>query len=74
MKFEFSYGDSRFDILTPTRITVSTYSRGRAGAGGAPELLLGGRVVFEYGKFSRFGVDAPDSRLDAPGASKVPIP
>jgi hypothetical protein len=69
MKSEFSYGDSRFDILTPTRITVSTYSRGRAGAGGALELLLGGRVVFEYGKFSRFSVDAPDSRLDAPGAS-----
>jgi hypothetical protein len=74
MKFEFSYGDSRFDILTPTRIVISTYSRGRAGAGGAPELLLGGRVVFEYSKFSRFGVDAPDSRLDAPGAGKVPIP
>lgn len=67
MKSEFSYADSRFDILTPTRIVISTYSRGRTGAGGAPELLLGGRVVFEYREFRRFGVDAPDSRLDAPG-------
>jgi hypothetical protein len=74
MRFEFSYGDSRFDILTPTRITASTYSRGRAGAGGAPELLLGGRVVFEYGKFSRFGVGTPDSRLDSPKANKTPTP
>lgn len=66
IKFEFSYTDSRFEILTPTRITVNTYSRARGGAGRAPELLLGGRVVFEYGKFSRFGVDPPDSRLNAP--------
>ena len=67
MKYEFEYGDSRFEILTPTRITASTYNRGRDLPGGGAELLLGGRVVFEYGKFSRFGVDAPDSRLDAPG-------
>lgn len=67
MKFEFSYADSRFEILTPTRITVSTYNRGRDLPGGGAELSLGGRVVFEYGKFSRFGVEAPDSRLDAPG-------
>ncbi|HEY0174648.1 MAG TPA: hypothetical protein VGB98_26765 [Pyrinomonadaceae bacterium] len=67
MKYEFSYADSRFDILTPTRIIISTYNRGRDLPGGGAELSLGGRVVFEYGKFSRFGVDAPDSRLDAPG-------
>ena len=73
MKYEFSYGDSRFEILTPTRITISAYSRGRDLPGGGAEMSLGGRVVFEYGKFSRFGVEAPDSRLDAPGASKVPI-
>jgi hypothetical protein len=74
IKFEFNYADSRFEILTPTRIIVSTYSRGHDLAGGGAELSLGGRVVFEYGKFSRFGVDAPESQLDAPGASKVPIP
>jgi hypothetical protein len=68
MKFEFSYADSRFEILTPTRIIFSTYDRGRDLPGGGAELSLGGRVVFEYREFRRFGVDAPDSRLDAPGA------
>lgn len=67
MKFEFNYADSRFEILTPTRIIFSTYNRGRDLPGGGAELSLGGRAVFEYGKFSRFGVEAPDSRLDAPG-------
>jgi hypothetical protein len=67
MKYEFYYADSRFEILTPTRIIVSTYNRGRDLRGGGAEVSLGGRVVFEYGKFSRFGLDAPGSRLDAPG-------
>ncbi|HYG79158.1 MAG TPA: hypothetical protein VD861_02150 [Pyrinomonadaceae bacterium] len=67
MKFEFSYADSRFEILTPARIIFSVYNRGRDLPGGGAEMSLGGRVVFEYGKFSRFGVDSPDSRLDAPG-------
>lgn len=62
MKFELSYGDSRFGILTPTRIVYSSYTRGRDGAGGAPELLLGGRVTFEYGGFQRFDVAPPDHR------------
>lgn len=66
-KFEFSYADSRFEILTPTRITFSTYNRGRDVAGGGAELSLGGRVVFEYREFRRFGVEAPEPRLDAPG-------
>jgi hypothetical protein len=68
MKFEYSYADSRFDILTPTRIIISTYSRGRDLPGGGAELGLGARAVFEYREFRRFGVDAPDSRLDAPGS------
>jgi hypothetical protein len=68
MKFEFDYGDSRFEILTPTRIIFSTYNRGRDLPGGGAELSLGGRVVFEYREFRRFGVDAPDSRLDPPGS------
>jgi hypothetical protein len=67
MKFELNYGESRFDILTPTRIIFSTYDRGRDLPGGGAELLLGWRVVFEYGEFRRFGVEAPDSRLDTPG-------
>jgi hypothetical protein len=67
MKFEFSYADSRFEILTPTRIIFSTYDRGRDLPGGGAELSLGGRVVFEYKEFRRFGVDSPEPRLDAPG-------
>ncbi len=73
MKFELSYADSRFGILTPTRITFSTYNRGHDRADGSPELLLGGRVVFEYGGFRRFGVDAPDTQLDAPRPDKVKL-
>jgi hypothetical protein len=68
MRFEFSYGDSRFGILTPTRIVFSSYTRGRDGTGGAPELSLGGRVVFEYGGFRRFDVTPPEPRLDAPAS------
>lgn len=74
MRFEFSYADSRFGILTPTRIVFSTYTRGHDRADGSPELLLGGKVVFEYGGFSRFGVAAPDSQLDAPRPDKVNTP
>jgi hypothetical protein len=70
-RFEFSYGDSRFGLLTPTRIVFSSYTRGRDGAGGAPELLLGGRVTFEYGGFQRFGVATPDPQLDAPANRQV---
>lgn len=66
IKYEFSYGESRYGILTPTRITISTYSRGRDLPGGGAELSLGGRTVFDYGGFRRFGVEGPDPRLDAP--------
>ena len=66
IKSEFEYGDGRFEILTPTRITVSTYNRGRDLPGGGAAVSLGGRVAFEYGKFNRFGVGAPDARLDEP--------
>jgi hypothetical protein len=59
MKFEFNYANSRFEILTPTRITISTFNRGRDKADGSPELLLGEKTTFEYGAFSRFEV-TPD--------------
>jgi len=39
MKFEFSYGDSRFEILTPARIIFSTYDRGRDLPGGGHILI-----------------------------------
>jgi len=59
IKFEFDYANSRFEILTPTQITISTYNRGRDTADGSPELLIGAKTTFEYGVFSRFEV-TPD--------------
>ena len=66
MRFEFDYEASHFGILTPRRIVVSTYNRGRTRADKQPELLLGGKVVFEYGGFRRFDVDPPDASLNPP--------
>lgn len=65
-KFEFEYVGSNFGILTPQRIVWSDYGRGRAGADKQPELLLGGKVVFEYGGFRRFDVNSPDATLHPP--------
>jgi Sec-independent protein translocase protein TatA len=65
-RFDLDYTDSRFGFLTPRRIVVTIYSRGRTGADKKPELLLGGKVTFEYGAFRRFGVEAPDASLDPP--------
>lgn len=65
-RFDLDYDDSRFGFLTPRRIVVTIYSRGRTGADKKPELLLGGKVTFEYGAFSRFAVEAPDDSLNPP--------
>jgi hypothetical protein len=64
MRFEFEYVGSRFGILTPQRIVVSTYNNGRTGADGVPQLLLGGKVTFEYSSFTRFEVGAPDASIE----------
>jgi hypothetical protein len=66
MRFEFEYVDSLFGILTPQRIVWSTYDRGRTGADKLPELLLGGKVTFEYSSFHRFDVNSPDATLNPP--------
>jgi hypothetical protein len=66
MRFELDYADSRFGLLTPQRITISTYNQGRTGADKKPELLLGGRVTFEYGAFTRFNVETPDASVTPP--------
>ena len=66
MRFEFDYAASPFGVLTPRRIVVSTYNRGRTGADKQPELLLGGKVVFEYAGFRRFDVNSPDASLNPP--------
>lgn len=65
-RFEFEYVGSSFGILTPRRIVWSAYGRGRTGADKQPELLLTGKVVFEYGGFRRFDVDSPDATLNPP--------
>ena len=66
MRFEFEYVGSSFGLLTPRRVVWSTYDRGRTGADKQPELLLGGKVVFEYGGFRRFDVTSPDASLNPP--------
>jgi hypothetical protein len=66
MRFEFDYAVSRFGILTPQRIVVSTYNRGRTGADKLPELLLSGKVTFTYGDFRHFDVNSPDTTLSSP--------
>jgi hypothetical protein len=66
MRFEFEYVGSRFGILTPQRIVVSTYNNGRTGADKLPELVLGGKVTFEYSSFRRFDVSAPDASIEPP--------
>jgi hypothetical protein len=66
IKYEFDYGDSRFGFLTPKRIVITSYSRGRLGADKKPEFLLGGRITFAYGAFTRFNVDTPDASLTPP--------
>ena len=58
-KFEFKYANGSFEILTPTQITISVFTRGRDKADGSAELLIGSKTVFEYGAFSRFEV-TPD--------------
>ncbi|HEY9405024.1 MAG TPA: hypothetical protein VIQ24_20400 [Pyrinomonadaceae bacterium] len=63
-RFEFEYVGSSFGILTPRRIVWSSYDNGRTGADKQPELLLGGKVIFEYSAFRRFDVNSPDATLN----------
>ena len=66
MRFEFEYVGSSFGILTPQRIVWSTYDNGRTLANNVPELLLGGKVTFEYSSFRRFNVSSPDATFNPP--------
>jgi hypothetical protein len=65
-RFEFEYVGSSFGILTPRRIVWSSYDNGRTLANNLPELLLGGKVTFEYSSFRRFNVSSPDATLNPP--------
>jgi hypothetical protein len=66
MRYDLDYADSRFGFLTPQRIVISTYNHGRTGADKNPELLLGGKITFQYGAFIRFTVDKPDALITPP--------
>jgi hypothetical protein len=66
IRYEFDYADSRFGFPTPRRIVITNYGRGRIGADKKPEFLLGGKITFEYGAFTRFAVDTPDASLTPP--------
>jgi hypothetical protein len=66
IRYEFEYADSRFGFLTPKRIVITNFSRGRTGADKKPELLLGGKITFDYGAFTRFDVDTPDATVGPP--------
>jgi hypothetical protein len=65
-KFDLDYADSRFGFLAPQRIVITLNTRGRIGADKKPETLLGGKITFEYGAFTRFNVETPDAALDSP--------
>ncbi len=45
---------------------ISSYTHGRTEADKVPGILLGGKVTFEYGAFTRFDVDTPDVPLTLP--------
>ena len=66
IRYEFEYADSRFGFLTPKRIVITNFSRGRTGADNKPEALLGGKITFEYGAFTRFDVETPDATVAPP--------
>jgi hypothetical protein len=65
-RFEFEYVASSFGILTPRRIVWSSYDNGRTLANKLPELLLGGKVTFDYNSFHRFDVGSPDATVNPP--------
>jgi hypothetical protein len=55
-KWELNYGDSPYGILTPTRIVMNAFARGRSNVDGSPELLQSSRIEFSYSPFTRFDV------------------
>lgn len=65
IRHEFEYEDSRFGFLTPKRIAIINYTRGHL-VNNKPVFLLGGKVTFEYGAFTRFDVATPDATITSP--------
>ena len=64
-RFDYDYAASRFGFLTPQRIVITGFTRGRT-VDKKPVLQLGARTTYTYGAFSRFDVETPDAALDPP--------
>jgi hypothetical protein len=60
---EFHYTASQFDILVPKRITLTTLGSVKLDGKRVASSTLGGRLVFEYGPFSRFNVTIPGANV-----------
>ena len=60
---EFHYTASQFDILVPKRIMLTTLGSVKLDADRVSSSTLGGRMVFEYGTFSRFNVTIPGASV-----------
>jgi hypothetical protein len=60
---EFNYTDSQFDILTPKLITLTTLGSVKLDGDRVTSPTIGGRLVFEYGAFSRFSVTIPGANV-----------
>jgi hypothetical protein len=60
---EFYYTASQFEILTPSRITLTTLGSVRLDGDRVASKTLGGRLSFQYGPFSRFSVTIPGANV-----------
>lgn len=61
---EFFYSPSQFDILVPRRITLTTLGSVKLDGNRVAASTLGGRMIFEYGPFSRFNVVIPGANVE----------
>jgi hypothetical protein len=60
---EFFYTSSSFGILVPQRITLTTLGSVKLEGDHVAHSTLGGRLVYEYGPFSRFSVVIPGANV-----------
>jgi hypothetical protein len=60
---ELNYTASQFDILAPKLITLTTLGSVKLDGDRVASSTLGGRLVFEYGDFSRFSVTVPGANV-----------
>lgn len=61
---EFYYSPSQFDILAPRRITLTTLGSVKLDGDHVAASTPGGRMIFEYGPFSRFNVIIPGANVE----------